>query len=226
MPTRGRRLTVRYTEFGYKTNPLDVFNGIPLAAQSRFLQEAAFRVWSTPRIRELNQFRLLDGAVEPQLEGERAFHQFQTGLLFHTGYPKPSVFGVQSPFVIGRTLVACGQRTRFWGQVRPGSAHPIAIQRAPAASGPFRTIARLATDARGAFSRTLPALPGFYRYRYAPANTLPSGVVTSAPRDTSDVLRVGVRRASARSGRSCVSPGAGRRPGRGARARSARDGAR
>ena len=228
VPTRGRRLTVRYTEFGYKTNPLDTYSGIPLDRQSRYLQEAAFRVWRTPRIRELNQFRILDGAVEPLLPGARQFHQFQTGLLFRSGYPKPSVFGVQSPFAIARPVLRCGHRTLFWGQVRPGEEHPVTLERAARAAGPFRSVARLETDRRGYFARLLPARAGWYRYRYSPANTLPSGVVSTAPRDTSDVLRLSVRRpaASGRSGRSCASPGAGRRSGRGARARSARGGRR
>jgi hypothetical protein len=189
VPARGRRLTVFWTEFGYKTLPLDTLNGISLARQSRFLQQAAYLAWRTPRVRELNQFRIVDGAIEDYPDARR-FRQFQTGLIFRSGAPKPAVFSVQSPFVIVRTRLPAGARTLFWGQVRPGAVHDVTIQRAPRRRGPFRRVARVRTNSHGYFSRTLHPSTGFYRFTYAPANTLPSGIFSPFPRTASDVLHV------------------------------------
>ena len=79
-PSGGRRLNVYYTEFGYQTDPPDPFAGIPLGRQSRYLQQAAYLAWRTPRIRGINQFRLTDGRLAGR--GLSAFREFQSGLLF------------------------------------------------------------------------------------------------------------------------------------------------
>ena len=62
-PSRGRRIPIYYTEFGYQTDPPDPFAGISLARQSRWLQDAAYVAWRTPRVLGLNQFRLSDGTI-------------------------------------------------------------------------------------------------------------------------------------------------------------------
>jgi hypothetical protein len=77
---------------------------------------------------------------------------------------------------------------RFWGQIRPGRSHAVALQRR-SPSGAWVTIARLKTDTRGVFVKTL-ALPigkvGTYRYRST--DPLPAPVVAS------DALPVTARR--------------------------------
>jgi cellulase (glycosyl hydrolase family 5) len=169
-PSRGRRLGVYYTEFGYQTNPPDPFAGISLRRQSRYLQQAAYLVWRIPRIHALNQFRLTDGALRGR--GLAAFREFQSGLLFSSRRAKPSFRSFRNPFVISGG--------RYWGQVRPGGAHGVEIQRAAHRRGPFRTVRRVRTDTRGYFSVNLGRHGGFWRFRYS-----------DGPSGTSDVLHPG-----------------------------------
>jgi len=164
----GRRLNVFYTEFGYQTNPPDPFAGVSLAKQRRYLQQAAYLVWRTPRIRGLNQFRLTDGALDGF--GANRFREFQSGLLFRNRRPKPAFRVFRHPFVI--------TGDRFWGHVRPGGAHSVRVEYRRRPNARFRLVAQLLTNERGYFSRRLPGRnPGQYRYRYTePAGT--SAVLT------------------------------------------------
>jgi hypothetical protein len=163
----GRRLNVYYTEFGYQTFPPDPFAGISLRRHSRWLQEAAYVVWRNPRIRAINQFRLTDGKVRGR--GFAAFREFQTGLLFSNRRKKPAYGSFPDPFVI--------KGSRFWGQVRPGGTHGVAIQHRASRRGRFGTIRRVQTDGRGYFSARLRRRRGQWRYVY-----------TDGPRGSSEVL--------------------------------------
>ena len=165
----GRRLNVFYTEFGYQTNPPDPFAGVSLAKQRRYLQEAAYLVWRTPRIRGLNQFRLTDGALDGF--GTNRFREFQSGLVFRNGTRKPAYRIFRHPFVI--------TGDRFWGQVRPGGTHTVRVQHRRRRGDGFRLVAQVLTDAQGYFSFPLPGRrAGEYRYTY------------EDPQGTSGIVRV------------------------------------
>jgi cellulase (glycosyl hydrolase family 5) len=167
-PSGGQRLNVYYTEFGYQTDPPDPFAGVPLGRQSRYLQQAAYLAWRTPRIRGINQFRLTDGRLSGR--GLSAFREFQSGLLFANRRPKPAFRSFPHPFVISGS--------RFWGQVRPGGAHSVAIEHR-AGRGGFRTVRSVQTDAAGYFSVRLARRRGQWRYVYS-----------DGPRGASDTLTV------------------------------------
>ena len=156
-PGRGRRLSVFYTEFGYQTTPPDPFAGVSLNLQRLYLQQAAFIAQRTPRVRGLNQFRLTDGAIVGK--GLRRFQEFQSGLMFRNRRPKPAYATFAHPFVI--------RGDRFWGQVRPGGAHTVRVQRRATARGPWRLVAQVLTDRLGYFTfRLRGRRPGVYRYLY------------------------------------------------------------
>jgi len=168
-PGRGRRLSLFYTEFGYQTSPPDPF-GVSLNTQSRYLQQAAYMAWRTPRVRGLNQFRLTDGALTGS--GPARFREFQSGLAFRNGRKKPAYRVFPNPFVVSGS--------RFWGQVRPGGRHTVRIQRATRRGGRFGTVATAITSSRGYFSFSLRGRrPGYYRYVY-----------TDGPRGRSGTVRV------------------------------------
>ena len=156
---RGGRLDVHYTEYGYQTRPPDPYAGIPLARQDRWLQEAAYVAWRTPRVRSLNQFRLTDGPIRPG-GGFAAYAEFQSGLMFRNFQAKPAYASFRHPFVAHRR----GGRLRVWGQVRPGGRHPVTVERKRGSS--WRRVARLRTNRRGYFHRKLRAPRGTYRYRW------------------------------------------------------------
>ena len=158
-PQGAMPVPIYYTEFGYQTDPPDPFAGISLAKQSRWLQDAAYVAWRTPRVRALNQFRVTDGGIRGL--GPLAFREFQSGLWFANGKPKPSSRTFANPIVI--------RSGRLWGQARPGSAHAITIERRARGAKAFKRIATVQTDAHGYFQRRIGRHPGAYRYRWADA---------------------------------------------------------
>jgi hypothetical protein len=161
-PSGSRRVPIYYTEFGYQTDPPDPFAGIPLARQSRWLQDAAYVAWKTPRVKGLNQFRLQDGAIRGK--GPLAFREFQSGLRFANGKAKPSLHAFPNPIVVrpaGRARIV------VWGQARPGLGRAaITIQRRAPGAKRFVTIATLHSDTRGYFARRTARRPGAYRYAW------------------------------------------------------------
>jgi hypothetical protein len=165
-----RRLPVYYTEFGYQTNPPDPFSGIRLGRHNRYLQQAAYIVWRTPRLRGYNQFRLTDGRVGRR-RGASAFREFQSGLLFRSRRKKPAYRSFPHPFVIAGS--------RFWGQVRPGGSHVVTLQYRPRRRGRFFNISIRRTDSRGYFSIRARRRRGYWRYVYS-----------DGPRGASQTLRI------------------------------------
>jgi hypothetical protein len=168
-PSGSPRVSGYYTEFGYQTFPPDPFSGISLRRHRRWLQEAAYVAWRTPRIRGLNQFRLTDGAIRGR--GLRAYREFQSGLLFRGRRRKPAFRSFPHPFVI--------VGGRFWGQVRRGAAHTVSIQHRPSRESSYRTIRRVETNRRGYFSVRLRRRRGYWRYVYS-----------DGPSGTSDTIRI------------------------------------
>jgi hypothetical protein len=173
----GAHAPLHLTEFGYQTNPPDPYDGIPPARQSRWLQEAAYAAWRDPRVRTLVQYEWQDERVKSVGAGRKRYAGWQSGLLFSSGKAKPALGGFQHPFVADPETLA--PRVRFWGQVRPGRVHDVLLQRR-SPSGLWVTLARLRTDARGTFVKTLAIAgrrPGTYRYRTV--DPLPAPTVVS-----------------------------------------------
>jgi hypothetical protein len=160
--TRRGRFNMYYTEFGYQTNPPDPFAGVSLGLQRHFLSKASYLVWRTPRIKEINQFRLTDGPINRRA-GRRGYLEFQSGLLFVNRRKKPSFRAFQHPFFINRG--------RFWGHIRTGRGpYTVRVQRRT--GGGWVTVLQIPVgSSRGYFSRSLPGRrPGLYRYLYEGRN--------------------------------------------------------
>jgi hypothetical protein len=156
-PGLGRRLNAYYTEFGYQTSPPDPFAGVSLRTQRRFIQQAAYVVWRSPRVKGINQFRLTDGAIAGS--GARRFEEFQSGLLFRNRRKKPAYDVFANPFVI--------TGSRFWGQVRPGEGHTVRVDHKRTRRGRYRLVAQVLTNRLGYFGFRLPGRrPGYYRYSW------------------------------------------------------------
>ena len=155
--TRRGRFNMYYTEFGYQTNPPDPFAGVSLGTQRRYLAKAYYLAWRTPRIKEINQFRLTDGRINRRA-GRRGFLEFQSGLLFANRRKKPSYRAFQHPFFVNRA--------RFWGHVRAGTGpYTVRVQRLAGRRGWVTILQVPVNNPRGYFSRSLPGRrPGIYRY--------------------------------------------------------------
>jgi hypothetical protein len=185
----GAHAPLHLTEFGYQTNPPDPYDGIPPARQSRWLQEAAYIAWRDPRVRTLVQYEWQDEPTKSVGSGRKRYAGWQSGLLDKNGRAKPALAGFEHPFFADVTTLA--PRVRFWGQVRPGTTHRVALQRR-SPSGSWVTLARLTTNARGIFVKTL-NIPSRGVYRYRTTDAAPAIAVTS------DALTVTPRQAARRS---------------------------
>ena len=147
----GRRFNVYISEYGYETFP-DFRNGISEALQAKYLQQAAYIAWSTPRIKLFSQYLWRDD-LSPG--------GFQTGLHFGDGRPKQSFGSFPHPFWIdtkrGRN------RSRIWGQVRPDGVGSVRIFQ-QVGGGAFTQFLTLPTDSRGYFTavRGLPANSNYF----------------------------------------------------------------
>ena len=161
-PGRRGKVRIYYTEFGYQTNPPDPFAGVSLSQQSRWLQEAAYVAWSTPRVEGLNQFRVTDGRIRGN--GPLAYREFQSGLYFANGKAKPAARTFPAPIVLrssGRS------RLLVWGQVRRGGRHRVVVERRLAGSKRFRQVAVAETNAEGYFTTRVARRGGAYRFRWS-----------------------------------------------------------
>jgi hypothetical protein len=157
-PSGPKRFPIYYTEFGYQTDPPDPFAGISLRRQSRWLQDAAYVAWRTPRVAALNQFRLSDGSIRGQ--GPLAFREFQSGLFFAGGKAKPSSRTFANPIVVRPGVV--------WGQARAGGPHTVTIERRGPGAKAFTRLSTVTTDQRGYFEAGIRRRPGaVYRFRWA-----------------------------------------------------------
>jgi hypothetical protein len=145
-------------EYGYQTNPPDPFLGVSPATQDRWLQQADYLTWRDPRVKLLTQYVWQD---EPAARGS-AYSGWQSGLRYANGRAKPALAHFPVPFFLDAS------RGVLWGQVRPGGAHPVLVQRR-VRGGSWTTIAHVETDARGYWVRHLRLVRGT-SYRFVPAD--------------------------------------------------------
>ena len=159
-PSPYRLFDVHLTEFGYQTSPPDHAIGITLEEHDRFLQQAAYIAYRTPRIRSLVHYQWIDEPVRFRSPGQLAYAGWQSGLHFVNGAPKPAMASFLAPFVV--------DGDRFWGQVRPGGAHRVTILRR-GADGQYAPVAEAVTDELGFFTQRLEADPqAEYRFEWQP----------------------------------------------------------
>jgi len=157
-----RRFGIYIDEYGYQTNPPDRFAGIRPRRQDSYLQRAAYVAWRNPRVRLFTQYLWRD---EPR-SSDRSFGGWQSGLRYVGGRAKPALAHFDTPFVLDAA------RNRLWGQVRPGGAHTVTVQRRTAARRTWRKLAVVRTDRRGYWKLKRRLVRGTsYRYRAAGATS-------------------------------------------------------
>jgi len=158
------QIPIHLTEFGYQTNPPDPYQGVSVDEQERWLQEAGYLAWRDPRIKTLVQYEWRDDPLQRKASrGPSAYAGWQSGLLFADGRPKPVLDAFANPFWVQATP---GRATvTLWGQVRPGDAHTVSIERRLPGRA-WRALEDVQTDPFGAFTTSL-VLPGEAELRYA-----------------------------------------------------------
>ena len=150
-----RRLGIYIDEYGYQTSPPDRIAGISPRKQDAWLQRAAYLAWRHPRVKLFTQYIWRD---EPR-SSDRSFSGWQSGLRYTGGRAKPSLAHFDTPFALDTA------RSRLWGQVRPGLAHTVTVERRPR-GGRWTPLTVVTTDIRGSWTlqRQLTARTA-YRFR-------------------------------------------------------------
>jgi hypothetical protein len=134
------RKRVWLTEFGYQTNPPDIFLGVSPTKQAEYVASASRRVQLAPYVDMLIYFLVRDDAAD---EG------WQSGLTTVSGAKKPAYTAFRLPLVKASRR---GATVGLWGHIRPGAgrqAYRLRVYRDGAWEwlGGTRT-----TDARGVIS--------------------------------------------------------------------------
>jgi hypothetical protein len=150
------RKPIWLTEYGYQTNPPEVFVGVTPEQQATYLATSALRVYRSSSVTMLIFFMVRD---------DTSAAGWQSGLFTATGIVKPAYAAFRLPLV---QVARHGGTVQLWGQVRPRSGRQ-----------PFRV--RLEqdeqvswiggtqwTDERGFFKITVTAPPGSHVRIWSP----------------------------------------------------------
>jgi hypothetical protein len=151
------RKPIWLTEYGYQTNPPDMF-GVAPNLQAVYIGESAMRAYQLSGVSLLIQYLLKD---EPYLD------RFQTGLFTVHGVPKPAYAAFRFPLAQVRRS---GTSTALWGQIRPGKgARTYRIE--VSEGGRWRWVGpNRHTNGGGAFAVTLNAPKGSIVRVWSPAD--------------------------------------------------------
>jgi hypothetical protein len=153
-------LDIYITEYGYQTNPPDPTQGYDLNDQARFLPEAELIAWANPKVKSFAQFLIRDRPIRLGITPFVQWRDFQSGLEFADGRPKPA----EIAFHYGLVIRQSGDgRLRFWGHVR-GATAPMQVRiTTPAANGTWgiapKLPASIETDKFGFFQASGQADP-------------------------------------------------------------------
>ena len=129
-----RRLPLWLTEYGYETNPPDRFKPT-YSQQARYINQAEYMAWRTPRVRSFGQFLLRDAGAPISLT-------FQSGLISRGGRRKPAYAAYRMPIWV----TGAG---RVWGLARPaatGERVTVEVQTRPRGSRAWQTVKRVRTS--------------------------------------------------------------------------------
>jgi hypothetical protein len=152
-------LPIYFTEYGIQSRPPNRKYGIASSAQAMYLNEADYLAYRNPAVRSVAQYELFDGANTSI---------FTTGLLFHSGAPKPSFDAYRLPIWAMRN----GSRTSLWLWVRPAAGTPQSVFIQHDTGGGFLDIDERTTDSRGFATVSEPGTSGRWRIAW----TGPDGV--------------------------------------------------
>jgi hypothetical protein len=142
------RKRIWLTEYGYQTNPPDLWLGVSHARQATYAGAASLRAYQAPLVDMLIHFMVQD-------DGRAA--GWQSGLRTVTGVAKPAYNAYKLPLA---QVSRRGTRTVVWGQVRPrGGRQAYRLQQWR--NGGWRWVdAKRLTGTRGFFARTVRAGKG------------------------------------------------------------------
>ena len=178
-----KKFDLHYDEYGYQTNPPDPLLGVSTAQQASWLQWSAYKAYHQPRVRTLIQYLWRDDPINTRVDATK-YGGWQSGLYFFDGNAKPARKSFPHPFWVD---LPRGRRTAtVWGQVRPGGAATVTVQKGSGSS--FSTLKRVTTNAQGYFTFTTTVNRKTslrFRYQGPAGTTLTSSTVTVTPSKSS-----------------------------------------
>lgn len=156
-----KKFDIFVDEYGIQTNPPDKIQGVSTSRQNTWLQQASYLLWRQPRVKMLAFYLWHD---EPMSRASTGSGSWQSGLYYHDGRPKPAARTFEHPFWV--ELPRRRRTATVWGQVRPGNAHTVTVERRRGRGG-YRKLRTLTTNSQGYFSfRTTVRGKTSYRFSY------------------------------------------------------------
>jgi hypothetical protein len=147
----GAPMRLYLTQYGYQTKPPDP-DGVTLAQQAEYLNQAEYLTWRSRSVRTLGQFLLNDAG--PPLDTT-----FQSGLRTATGMRKPAYDAYALPVWLPSPRVRAGRPLKVWGLVRAapnGRRVQVSIQVRRRGAKAWVPVAKHATSApRGYLNTTV-----------------------------------------------------------------------
>jgi hypothetical protein len=131
---------VYMTEYGYETNRPDPSAPFSLQEQAGLLAWAEFIATSDPAVRMWPQFQLYDRPSTPPRPGMREFGDWQSGLFFDDGTPKPAAATYATPAFASCTTRGRRQWTLVWGRMRRAAGESFASVESRDAAGRWRVV--------------------------------------------------------------------------------------
>jgi Cellulase (glycosyl hydrolase family 5) len=149
-----KALGLYLTESGYQTNPPDPTWRVSLTDQARWLPEGERIAREEPSLRGVSQFLVRDLPERPGGDARTRWRDYQTGLRFADGRPKPAHRSFGLALVARR---AGARQVAFWGLVRRGAGRREVTVTVREAGGAWHTLLRRRTRVDGTFQATVPA---------------------------------------------------------------------
>jgi len=136
------------TEYGYQTNPPDVYLGVSPSEQATYVASSALRVYRSASVDMLVYFMVRDDGAPAG---------WQSGVRWQDGSAKPSYAAFRMPLI---QTARRGDLVELWGQVRPRSgAQPFRVWREDGDRAGWLGGSRV-TDANGFFTINVSAGAG------------------------------------------------------------------
>ncbi len=145
-----KNLKLYNSEFGFQSDPPDVFAGMPIKRIPAYLNNSEYLSWIDPRVSTYSQYQIVD---DNDLSG------FQTGLRFVDGSAKTDIYAAfQTPIVAMTTRSK--NRVSIWGAMRakPAGTTPVQIQYA--SGGDWKTAKTYPVSTKHGYFLTTIALSG------------------------------------------------------------------
>lgn len=150
-----RPLPLYLTEFGYQTNPPDPTWKVTAEDQARWLPEAERVARAEPSVRSTAQFLVRDLPERPGADLRTRWRDYQSGLRFADGRPKPAL----AAYALGLVAVREGAGVGFRGLVRPGAGARAARISMQEPDGSWRALVARDTAPDGTVSATVAVDP-------------------------------------------------------------------